>query len=303
MEEKKILWIVLSMSAFIAVIFGAAIYLYAPSKNQSTASSDTVDLNSFGSGTDIASIDPDMWSREPDKVPGYNAEDERSLNTTNITTNITFVNGGEFSSEEKNDNGESLDVSELTKEKKTTEKELPPELAKEVGFETDSEKQESSAIKKHVTENRTQEKNSAQNHNERKASSGVAERRGSLAPAKSQKQVSSAQKKTYQEKNTPSKTSAVKNTDKKKIKTSVEIIYWVQTASLSSRLNAEKVRDKLVERHMKVEIFTKETPSGLTHRVRVGPFKNNTEAEYWLKNIKNIKGFESSYISQERVKI
>ena len=79
-------------------------------------------------------------------------------------------------------------------------------------------------------------------------------------------------------------------------------MYWVQTASLSSKLNAEKAREKLVSRHMNVEIFTKETTAGLTHRVRVGPFKNNTEAEYWLKNIKEIRGFESSYISQERVR-
>ena len=53
---------------------------------------------------------------------------------------------------------------------------------------------------------------------------------------------------------------------------------------------------------MKVEIFTKETVNGLTHRVRVGPFSNNTEAKYWLNSIKKIEGFENSYVTEEKVK-
>ncbi|WP_253679181.1 SPOR domain-containing protein [Treponema sp. OMZ 788] len=71
---------------------------------------------------------------------------------------------------------------------------------------------------------------------------------------------------------------------------------------MTSRLNAEAARDKLTAKHMKAEIFTKETATGLTHRVRVGPFKNKTEAEYWLKKIKEIKGFEGSYVTQDRKK-
>ncbi|MCL6380061.1 SPOR domain-containing protein, partial [Pectobacterium brasiliense] len=82
----------------------------------------------------------------------------------------------------------------------------------------------------------------------------------------------------------------------------VSTLYWVQTASLTSRLNAEAARDTLTSKHMKAEIFTKETATGLTHRVRVGPFKNKTEAEYWLKKIKEIKGFEGSYVTQDRKK-
>ena len=76
----------------------------------------------------------------------------------------------------------------------------------------------------------------------------------------------------------------------------VQTLYWVQTASLANRINAERARDKLAAQHMKVEIFTKETSAGLTHRVRVGPFTNSTEANYWLNSI------EKSYVTEEKVK-
>ena len=107
-----------------------------------------------------------------------------------------------------------------------------------------------------------------------------------------------AEKKTVQ---TAPKTKAKAAPQAKSAAPQVQTLYWVQAASLANRINAERARDKLAAQHMKVEIFTKETASGLTHRVRVGPFSNSTEAKYWLKNIQKIDGFEAGYITEEKV--
>ena len=37
MEQKKILWVILSVSLFVLIIFGIALFLYSPSRNSATA--------------------------------------------------------------------------------------------------------------------------------------------------------------------------------------------------------------------------------------------------------------------------
>ena len=94
----------------------------------------------------------------------------------------------------------------------------------------------------------------------------------------------------------------MKETAKTTAKTTTpQKVYWVQTASLTSRLYAEEARKRLQEKNFKAEIFTKDTAQGLVHRVRVGPFENKTEANYWLSSIKKLDGFEDSFVSEEKV--
>ena len=273
MEEKKTLWIVLLVSFFVLVVFGSAMLLYHQPKNEDVASSEELKyLKEIAEAPASEKVDPDLWSRELEKVPDY--EDNEGANSIDRKKSITFVDGASI------ENGKSyIDVSALASNKTNIKegKKLPEEVAKQLGV--DESKKEDKEVEKEERQEKPKER--------------------ALANPK----ASNTNKLT----NTKNARTTVAKDDGKRLEkrdnpSSIQTVYWVQTASLSSRLNAEKAREKLVSRHMKVEIFTKETTVGLTHRVRVGPFKNNTEAEYWLKNIKEISGFESSYISQERIK-
>lgn len=276
MEEKKLLWVVLLLSLFLLIVFGSVFYLYSPSKSQSSPSyEDLAYIKEISKESSKNKIDPDMWTRQKDKIPEYTTENEENSTNENITT----VNGGTL------ENGKTyIDVSSSDSDKNMVKegKKLPKEVAKELKVEGNvkqpvKETEMENHVKKVVT--------SAPSANTKNVRNDKNDETKKLSPPRSTKKDDSGLK------------------EKRNIPVNVETVYWVQTASLTSRLNAERARNELVLRHMKVEIFTKDTAAGLTHRVRVGPFKNNTEAEYWLKNIKEIKGFEGSYISQEHIKV
>ncbi|UTY31097.1 SPOR domain-containing protein [Treponema putidum] len=281
MEQKKILWIVLFISLFALIIFGVGLYLYAPFRNKSTMTAAQVsDLGRIEADKTDTNVDPLQWTRNPDSIPPLESE---SPTLVNIANNITVVNGeGQPGKTET-----SINVSDLTnpqKDEKTAS--LPDNLAENLNINQDASKNQESG--KQTSETETQA-SPAKTDNK---NTGVASVKGlsSNTTQKPKAETTTAKK--------AEKPVAKKSPEQKTVST----LYWVQTASLTSRLNAEAARDTLTSKHMKAEIFTKETATGLTHRVRVGPFKNKTEAEYWLKKIKEIKGFEGSYVTQDRKK-
>ena len=267
MEQKKILWVILSVSLFVLIIFGIALFLYSPSRNSATAQPGGETIPYEASGTPNPGYDPDSWARDPEKVAG--------LDTTAPAASGNIINLNNLNIISTDGQAKNIDVSDLTTQTGADEAAgLPKELAEQIGIEPEPEaKAEPPVIKEEEQPRKTQPAVQAQ-------ARITIETKRAAAPAKPKVQ-------------TPAKPKASVP--------AVQTFYWVQAASLANRINAERARDKLAAQHMKVEIFTKDTKAGLTHRVRVGPFNNSTEANYWLNSIKKIEGFEKSYISEEKV--
>jgi DedD protein len=73
--------------------------------------------------------------------------------------------------------------------------------------------------------------------------------------------------------------------------------YWIQAGAFSSASRADEVSRHLEERGLAARTSTRDL-NGKTHfRVRVGPYVSKDEAEKFLTWIRELKGFESSYIS------
>jgi len=272
MEQKKILWVILSVSLFVLIIFGIALFLYSPSRNSATAQAggETVPYETAGTS---AAVDPDLWARDPDRVAGLDRNAPAAAGNIINLNNLNII-----STDGQNGQANGIDVSELTAQAGTAEVSgLPKDLAAQIGIDTTPEQpevQSTPAKKEAAPQPQT-------------AATVQAQLKPAVEKKVAQASVSIAPK---------AKASA------KPAAPQVQTLYWVQTASLANRINAERARDKLAAQHMKVEIFTKETSAGLTHRVRVGPFTNSTEANYWLNSIKKIEGFEKSYVTEEKVK-
>jgi len=272
MEQKKILWVILSVSLFVLIIFGIALFLYSPSRNSATAQAggETVPYETAGTS---AAVDPDLWARDPDRVAGLDRNAPAAAGNIINLNNLNII-----SPDGQNGQSNGIDVSELTAQAGTAEVSgLPKDLAAQIGIDTTPEQPEvqSTPAKKEAAP-QPQTAATVQAQPKPAVEKKVAQASVSIAP----KAKASAKPAAPQ----------------------VQTLYWVQTASLANRINAERARDKLAAQHMKVEIFTKETSAGLTHRVRVGPFTNSTEANYWLNSIKKIEGFEKSYVTEEKVK-
>ncbi|MGP1577626.1 MAG: SPOR domain-containing protein [Treponema sp.] len=272
MEQKKILWVILSVSVFVLVIFGVALFLYSPSRAQNTAVLDKDIISYEGNAYPQTAVDPEKWTREPDKI----AELDKSASPAieNII-NLNIVANDPAAAEQK-----GIDVSGLTEQEQmhadnSEQDALPAKLAEGIG----------------ITAQRSEKPVESQPQVVAKPAVQPIQKK-QVKPAVEKKTVPQKKPVQAQKPKTAKKEPALQN----------QTLYWVQTASLASRINAERARDVLAAEHMKVEIFTKETSAGLTHRVRVGPFSNHTEASYWLKNIQKMKGFEHSYMLEEQIK-
>jgi DedD protein len=76
------------------------------------------------------------------------------------------------------------------------------------------------------------------------------------------------------------------------------IEYWIQTGSYQSHSRAEAVAVNLSERGLTGTISTRSIEGETYFRVRIGPYSDRREAEKFLSWIRELSGFESSYISQ-----
>jgi DedD protein len=74
--------------------------------------------------------------------------------------------------------------------------------------------------------------------------------------------------------------------------------YWVQIGSYTQKSGADKVKADLFERGLGSVVFDSEVQGKIYYRVRVGPYVSKAEADYWLRLVKGIKGFEKSQVWQ-----
>lgn len=306
MEQKKILWVILSVSLFVLVIFGAALVLCLPASNARAVQGEMIPYEC----SSAACIDPDAWARDPDKIASLDK------NAPTSPSNIINLNNVIITGDGQGEKTDGIDVSDLTEQEKEGELSgLPPELAEQIGIASAKQEKDASSEGKHSSSDtqvgqkdsgatkeaeKTAVENRASVHGQRvhegqvAAAKAGATSKGKLA-TKSKEQASRVR--TASTKTASAKAASTKAAPK------IRTVYWVQTASLADRMNAERARDTLAAQHMRVEVFTRASASGLTHRVRVGPFSNNTEAAYWLNNIKTVKGFEKSYVTEETVSL
>jgi DedD protein len=75
-----------------------------------------------------------------------------------------------------------------------------------------------------------------------------------------------------------------------------EVAYWVQIGSYTQKSGADKVKASLSERGLVSVIFDGDVQGKTYYRVRVGPYVSQAEADYWLRFVKDIDGFENSQV-------
>jgi DedD protein len=72
--------------------------------------------------------------------------------------------------------------------------------------------------------------------------------------------------------------------------------YWVQIGSYTKKSGADKAKMSLSERGLVSVIFDGDVQGKTYYRVRVGPYVSKAEADYWLRFVKDIEGFENSQV-------
>jgi cell division septation protein DedD len=276
MEQKKILWIVVAISVFVLIIFGTALILYAPTRSSAASQQAAVTpVNTIRSGDGSQqNIDPDSWVRDPGKTPGL----DTSLPPAPI--NLTIVNGDNTGAKYG-----TMDVSGLTQGSEVASGTLqtPPEgIPGQEPLTTTNKTNETLSDKKAGTAVTTAETTKV-----------------TTTTVTTEKKVKTSVASAPKAKQTTAKNESRKVVAAKPISVTE---YWIQTGSFSNKINAEKARESLTARYLNAEIFTKDVAGKTSFRVRVGPYKTKTEAEYWLGTVKEMKDFAGSYVSEVKSK-
>lgn len=73
--------------------------------------------------------------------------------------------------------------------------------------------------------------------------------------------------------------------------------YWIQAGSYKSKTRAVNVKEELAARGVESRLTSREIDGTTYFRVRIGPYEAEGEAEKFLAWIKEVQGFESSYVS------
>lgn len=281
MEKKKILWIVIIVCVFVLILFGAAIIFYSPSHSNGQNLKQATAITPAGSdaardaGTQ-SKIDPDSWVREPGNTPGL----DKTLKPASGDIHLTIVNGDNAGA-----NYGTMDVSGLTNPN------APKTAAGTSGAAGDPNATAPALPLSAIP---------GQSGNVTVVNAGSAS--APVVVSQTTKQTSiapNAQANAKPAAAPAAKQAPAKETPKKTVQTTE---YWIQTGAFASKLNAEKARETLTARYLNAEIFTKDASATTSYRVRVGPYKSKTEADYWLGTVKEIPDFKGSYVSEIKPK-
>ncbi len=269
MENKKTLWIIAAVGAFLLVVLGAALIMYSPAAKSTQT---------------VARISPaerqnNGWSNPGFENNGFapSPSTEHQLNFPNhelpqpgepLKANEVYVLADKANVYEVPSNGTTIDLNSLKELKNEAQ---PQNINVTVTF---ADKDKPSAIRERAP--RDFEK-PAQNLVAKTETSKSA----SPAPAAKKSETKPA----------ASKASA---------KPAAPVKYWVQVAAYSNKKGAENARSTLGTNQIQADIFTyKDNKENLFYRVRVGPYTTKSEAEYWRQKIARINDFASakSYVT------
>jgi DedD protein len=70
----------------------------------------------------------------------------------------------------------------------------------------------------------------------------------------------------------------------------------VQIGSYTQKSGADKVKQNLNDRGLASVITNGDVQGKTYYRVRIGPYISQSEADYWLKLVRSIDGFENSQV-------
>ena len=329
MEQKRVLWIVAAVGLFLLVVIGTALWISSPSGNAQPTLSP---LQNSGNA----------WSRNGSTLQpmGSNVIIADTSSGQNGITNIDFTNSGNGQSQAPvnlNNLDSSASASSGTAE---TQTQTPAAAAQTTPASTDNRTSSAGLAQTAVTLNvnitpsssnanatayteapqQTSPAPSAQQtvtvQPATVSAAPVETKPATTTPAATNKTAASTS--TAPAKTTTTNTSASSTTQASAKTTSstsastvksVPVIqpdqFWVQVASFTGKKNAEDARAALAEQKITGEVFTYQDAKGtIYYRLRVGPYKTKSEAEYWHTIIKEIEQFKGtdSYVVNSTVK-
>ena len=274
MEQKKVLLVVVSVGAFLAIAIVAGMFLFAP-KGAGTGAGKPIEKDFAPAAQEAAadtaanagpvSVDANEWVRDPSKVAGLQPSAQQATSTRG---DVIIIYG-----EKPN-----VDVTSRTAGADRDGRivlDLPASSGPVVPAPL-----EQPAVPGAYAERKPE------------ATDPAAKNAAPVpAPAKKPAAVQEAPK------NAPA---AAKSAGKPALKMVDE--FWVQTGAFSAKVRADDASVQLKTKGITSLVETKDVNGKTFYRVRLGPYSSQNEADYWLALVKTVDGFGESYVSMTKAK-
>lgn len=281
MEQKKTLWIIVSVGAFLLAVLGAALIFYKPSGNMNVQPVNMAVENPNTNG----------WSNSANVNQQENTSitDVKKVDDMVVLSNNTSIYEVEKQDIAKNPTGTTFNLNDGTSEIKTEPVNntpninitvnIPEQILKEDRTTTKTSDSESIYItSNYYVENKIQESKFDVKKLEKEEKQKA---RKVVEKTETVKVASKPVAKKVEKQSAPKEKGVTR--------------YWVQVASYSNKKGAENARSILDENKIPSDIFTyTDTKNNLFYRVRIGPYTTKSEAEYWKTRIEEIDFFKTS---------
>ncbi len=261
MEQKKTLWIIAAVGAFLLVVLGiAGLYYYSPAKHTvpTIASVSPVEKRTTNTGWTTPSIEP----KSSDSTQLIELPPEVAVKTGDVVVLA--------------DNATTIDLNSLKQEiaaDTTTAQTQPQNINITVNI---PETKETNYISAPILEEKTETPKTVPTSVEVKKADTT--KNNTVTSVTTKSVVKPAENTTV--------TTTVTKTEVRKTQ------FWVQVAAYSNKKGAEGARSVLDANKIPADIFTyKDNKDNLFYRVRVGPYTTKSEAEYWRSRIIKIDEF------------
>jgi DedD protein len=264
MEKRKLLLVIISVGIFLVVAVGASIFVFAPKTGDGQRISGPAE-KPIAAGSEAAglpqntpaSVDASEWVKNPQAVQGLQPPPQ-GVATTRGDVIIIY---GDIESETKTLVGDTADVQRQNMDGNgNLVIEVPRPATPTIPKETSSSISPTGQSK----------------------STGPTAAATATVPAKPA---------------VAPKPAAAPKPAQKTVQTKMYDDYWIQTGSFSAKERADGARTSLGAKGIKSIMEIKDLEGKTYYRVRVGPYTSKNEADYWLSLVKNIDGFDKSYVS------
>jgi cell division protein FtsN len=281
MEQKKTLWIIVSVGAFLLAVLGAALIFYKPSDNMNVQPVNMAVENPNTNG----------WSNSANANQQENTSitDVKKVDDMVVLSNNTSIYEVEKQDIAKNPTGTTFNLNAGTSEIKTEPVNNTPNINITVNIPEQ-------ILKEDRTTTKTSDSESIYITSNYYVENKIQESKGDVK--KLEKEEKQKARKVVEKTETvkvASKPVAKKVEKQSAPKEKGVTRYWVQVASYSNKKGAENARSILDENKIPSDIFTyTDTKNNLFYRVRIGPYTTKSEAEYWKTRIEEIDFFKTS---------
>lgn len=300
MEQKKTLWIALSAGVFLLFVFGAAIFIYSSGTKKNVPALALKDSGQIwvAPTSSSDSVISGLMAPADNTAPAVTSGINDLPGGANDNSALSSAVSGTFVPSEKTQGSYDMSSATNTETDNVVKTESLTVIATNANVYTngvadmDSLKNGTPAV---TAQNEKAQEVIKETQNKKKYEE-PASAKPKVASTATSADKAPAKKAPVASKPASSKTaygggkasSVVGNTAH----------YWVQVASYSAKNNADEARSALDEKDIPCEVFTFTKDSRLFYRVRVGPYKTKSEAEYWKKNVDAIEMFKSgqSYV-------